>query len=61
MPFVSKGLSYPKYQEREFQITHNTQIYDIRRFVNKAIYTYILSYSIINFLLSLGRPVLMKM
>ena len=42
-------------------ITANTQIYDIRRFVYKDIYPDTLLFSVIHLVLSLGRPVLMKM
>ena len=42
-------------------MTHNTQIYDKRRFVCKDIYLDTLRFSVIHFVLSLGRPVLMEL
>ena len=36
-------------------MTHNTQIYDIRRFVFKDIYPDTLLFSVIQFVLSLGQ------
>ena len=42
-------------------IAANTQIYDISRFVCKDIYLDTLFFSVIHFVLLLGRPVLMKM
>jgi len=41
-------------------VTHNTLIYDIRHFVCKDIYLDTLLFSVIHFVLSLGRPILME-